>query len=283
MWPLRAWDAFGNPVNCNQDKVSCPVASFFLLLLAYQTLLLFIIAIYYCRENHGVRPELSGQAREPYRTGLSLRGGRSHGRRCSPRQQNMEQWNHFIRKHWLTQCIFVDPDNLEWTLSRDVLGLPHHHLHLDRCEQKEAKDWEEEEVKGEGEAEGCGNSKNLGGKHCKVGVLPYGLALHDMACLSRLSRALCLSSSAPSHSFSGPSPLGPTLTEIMLEWNRIPAYGMDYSKGLHGIIDSFFLFGHFLYFYLFSFSMMWLFSKFFFYKGMPWQVWSCADRTYNYS
>ena len=75
MWPLREWDAFGRPVY--QDKVSCPIASFFLLLLAYQTLLLVIVAIYYCLD-YGEQPELPGQAGEPYRSGVSIRGGRRH-------------------------------------------------------------------------------------------------------------------------------------------------------------------------------------------------------------
>ena len=81
MWSLRDWDEFGRPV-C-QDKVSCPIASFFLLLLAYQTLLLVIVGIYYYLD-HGERAELSGQPGEPYRTSVSIRGGRGHwGRRPS--------------------------------------------------------------------------------------------------------------------------------------------------------------------------------------------------------
>ena len=68
MCPLREWDAFGKPAY--EEKIRYHLTSFYLLLLAYQTLLLVIAGIFYCIDN-GERAEVRGP-------GVPIRGGRRH-------------------------------------------------------------------------------------------------------------------------------------------------------------------------------------------------------------
>ena len=86
MCPLPEWNASGELGY--EEKIRYHLAGFYLLLLAYQTLLLVIAGIFHCIDN-GQRAEVLGSEQEPPGPGVPIRGEGKCRTECSqpPLQQ----------------------------------------------------------------------------------------------------------------------------------------------------------------------------------------------------
>ena len=83
MCPLPEWNASGELVF--EEKIRYHLAGFYLLLLAYQTLLLVIAGIFHCIDN-GQRAEVLGSEQEPPGPGVHIQGEGKCRAECSQPQ-----------------------------------------------------------------------------------------------------------------------------------------------------------------------------------------------------